>query len=282
MPSYENLVIGLSIISCCVGSGAAIRLYCQSLQKTYRVLSVFLCFQVVRSFTLLVIGTPAVAKLLGMGDWFPRPHQAYAWTYVRTEPLLWLFYILVVLELYSLVLVNYKGLQTVGRWVFLIAITLAVLISGLSVLPTLRNPNEKALVIFYYALIARGIMFSLVLFILLILFFLSWYPISLSRNLVFHTVVCTIFLISISMGYLVRNVQGTGVTHAVNVANLVITISCWAAWMLLLTRNGEATKMVVRREWTPEEEKRLVDQLTAINSSLLRATRKNNLNKDRE
>ena len=37
---------------------------------------------------------------------------------------------------------------------------------------------------------------------------------------------------------------------------------------------GEAIKMVVRREFTAEEEKRLVDQLTAINSSLLRATRK--------
>ena len=91
-----------------------------------------------------------------------------------------------VLELYSLVLQNYKGLQTVGRWVFLIAMTLAVLISGLSVLPSWGNPNEKVPVIFYFALIGRGIFFSLVLFILLILFFLSWYPISLSRNLVIH------------------------------------------------------------------------------------------------
>jgi hypothetical protein len=281
MPSYENLVIGLSIIACCVGSGAAIRLYCQSLYKTYRRLELFLCFQVVRSFTLLVIGTPAAVKLLRLGAWFPHPHQAYAWTWVRTEPVLWLFYILVVLELYSLVLVNYKGLHTVGRWVFLIAITLAVLISGLSVLPTLGNPNEKAVVIFYYALVARGIMFSLVLFILLILFFLSWYPISLSRNLVIHTFVCTIYLISHSLGYLVRNVEGTVVTYAVNLANQCITIICFGAWMLLLTRKGETTKMVVRREWTLEEEKRLVDQLTAINSSLLRATRKNSPNKDR-
>src|SRR5579871_1710473 len=214
MPSYENLVIGLGLLACFVGSGAAIRLHCLSLSRQYRALFTFLCFQVVRSFTLLVVSTPRLAKLLHMGDWFSHPRQAYAWTWVRTEPILWLFYILIVLELYSLVLANYKGLQTVGRWIFLIAITLAVAISGLSVLPTLHNPNETVVVIFYYALIARGIMFSLVLFILLILFFLSWYPISLSRNTVIHALVCTVFLVSVSFSYLVRNVQGTGVTHA--------------------------------------------------------------------
>src|SRR5581483_10405569 len=265
MPSYENLVIGLGLTGCGVGSGAAIRLYCQSLHKRYHVLFLFLSFGVTRAFILLVFSLPSLTKALNV----PHPRGVYAWIWVLTEPVLWFFYVGIVLELYSLVLANYKGLQTVGRWAFLIAMALAVLISGLSVLLTSSHHNETAVVIFYYALIDRGIMFTLVLFILLILFFLSWYPIKLSRNLIIHAIICTVFLISLSMGYLVRNVQGTAVTHAVNIANLGITIACWGAWMLLLTREGEGTRMVVRREWTPEEEKRLVDQLTAINSSLL-------------
>ena len=271
MPSYENLVLGLGLIACGVGSGAAIRLYCQSLHKRYRLLFTFLCFHVIRSLSLLAISW-----------WWPvRPRNAYAWTWVRTEPLIWLFYILVVFELYSLVLQNYKGLQTVGRWIFLVAMCVAVLFSYLSVLPTRSPQHEKVVIVFYYALIGRGIMFCLVLFILLILFFLSWYPIVLSRNLVIHAVICTIFMISVSMGYLVRNVQGSTVTRAVNVAHLVITIACWTAWMLLLNRKGEGTRMIVRREWTPEEEKRLVDQLTAINDSLLRATGKQEKESDK-
>jgi hypothetical protein len=262
MPSYENLVQGLGLLACGVGSGAAVRLYCQSLRKRYSILFAFLCFNVCRSFVLIATG------------WlFAKPHNAYAWIWVLTEPLVWLFYVLVVLELYSLVLQNYKGLQTVGRWAFLFAITFAVLVSAASVLPTLSNAQEKVRIIFYYALIARGIMFSLVLFILLILFLLSWYPIVLCRNLVIHAIVCTIFLISASMGYLVRNVGGTPVTRGVNIAHLVITIICWGAWMLL-TAKGEETKMRVRREFTAEDEQRLVDQLTAINSSLLRAGKK--------
>jgi hypothetical protein len=263
MPSYENLVLGLGLTACGVGSLAAVRLYCQSLHRRYRVLFYFLCFDVVHSFTLQAIGR----------WWRPHPRNAYAWAWVVTEPLIWLFYILMVLELYSLVLQNYKGLQTVGRWIFLIAMTLAIFISGLSVLPSWRSPNERVPVVFSYALISRGIFFSLVLFILLILFFLSWYPISLSRNLVLHACVLTVFLISHSMAYLVRNVQGDTANHAVSLANLAITIICWAAWMLL-TPQGEASKMVVRREFTAEEERHLVDQLTAINSSLLRSARK--------
>src|SRR5215813_1015424 len=148
MPSYENLVIGLSLITCGVGSGAAIRLYCQSLHTKYRVLFVFFWFQILRSFGLLAIGW-----------WWPiRPRNAGAWAWVITEPLICLFYVLVVLELYSLVLQNYKGLQTVGRWVFLIAISLAVLISFASMLPTRSVEHEAVPVVFYYTLVARGIM----------------------------------------------------------------------------------------------------------------------------
>ena len=272
MPSYENLVTGLSLIACGVGSGAAIRLHCQDLYKRYRLLFAFLCFQVVRTFALLAISW----------WWRDRPRNAYAWTWVGTEPIFWLFYIFVALELYSLVLQNYKGLQTVGRWIFLIAMSLAILISLASVVPTWSQPNEDVPVVNYYTLIGRGIMFSLVLFILLILLFLSWYPIVLSRNIVIHTVVLEIFLISVSMVYLVRNLRGSAVTRAVNVACLVITILCFTAWMLFLGRKGEGTRMVVRREWTPDEEKRLVDQLTAINSSLLRATRKQEKESDKD
>ena len=55
---------------------------------------------------------------------------------------------------------------------------------------------------------------------------------------------------------------------------LVTSALCWLAWLTLLSPKGEAVKVTFRREWKAEDEERLVAQLTAINSSLLRATRK--------
>ena len=262
MPPYESLVVGLRILAFGIGCGAVAHLYFKGLHRQYRILTIFLCLQLSRSASLFI------------ADRVIRTRQAYSWTWVHTEPILWLSYILLVYDLYSLVMHNYQGLRTVGRWILFVSVPLAVAISVASVLPTLERPASQIAVLFYFDLANRGIMFSLVIFILLVLTFLSWYPITLSRNVVIHCLICTVFFISASMAYLVRNVQGSEVRHAVNLVHLIITAVCWSGWMLLLTPKGEAAKMVMRREWTQEDERRLVDQLSAINSSLLRATRK--------
>jgi hypothetical protein len=191
-----------------------------------------------------------------------------------TEPLLLFLYVLLVLEIYSLVLQNYAGLQTVGRWIFYLAVPLSILLSGASVLPKWQSATEKWPIVFYFALVDRGVMFGLVVFILLFLGLLSSYPITMSRNLVLHIAVTTVFLMSSSLVYLVRNVEGDTATRLVNLCNQIITVLCWSAWLLYLRPAGETKETTLHRQWTREEERRLLDQLTSINSSLLRATRK--------
>jgi hypothetical protein len=239
-----------------------LRIYYLGLAKRYSVLVISGAFYVVRTLALFAC------------QWADHPRNAYAWTWVITEPLLWVVYVWLALDLYALVLQDYKGLQTVGRWIFLIALPVAILVSGLSVLPPWRSPTERVPVVSYVALGNRGIMFSLLVFILLTLFFLSWYPISLSRNIVIHHIVYMVYLTAHTMAYLVRNVQGDAVNHSTNVAMLVMTLLCFSAWAFLLSRAGEFKKVVLRHQFSPDEEQRLVNQLTAINSSLLRATRK--------
>ena len=262
MPPLEGLVYGLRILQSLLGIAALVRLYCTGLHRHFRILFWFLTFNVLQSLVLLAT------------DWFPRPRSAYAWTWVLSEPFMWLFYVLLGLNVYSLVLQDYKGLQTVGRWIFLTAVPLSIGASALTVLPAWNKPHGNAF-LFYYTTIDRGVMFSLVIFILVTLLLLSLYPIKLSRNIVMHAVVCTIFLISASMGYFIRNAgkDSPSLYHAVDFAHQVITVLCWSAWLLLLSPKGEETGMILHK-WTPEQEERLVSQLTAINSSLMRATRK--------
>jgi hypothetical protein len=263
MSPSTKLEISLPLINLALSAAVAARLYYLSLHRQYRALFAFLAFYSVQSFALFAVR-----------EWIPRQRSLYAWTWLATEPILWFLYILLVLELHTLVLQNYKGLQTVGRWMLYAAIPISVLISAATVMPWWRNPAGRYPWLYYYFLIERGLMFSLVIFILLILFFLSRYPISLSRNIVIHTAICTLYLLSSALGYLVLNVKGHGLTWAINVALTSVTALCCVAWLVLLTPKGEGIKTLARRPFTAEEEQRLLDQLTAINSTLLRAARK--------
>ena len=261
MPLIDTLAYGLRPLTFGLGILAVVHLIQSGLYRRFRVLALFLSVALAQELALFT------------ARWFSNPDRAYAWTFVASEPAVWFVYILLGLNLYSLVLQNYKGLQTVGRWIFFIALPLAILGSALTVIADLRNPRGNV-ILFYYVVLERGIMFSLVLFILVTLALLSWYPISISRNTMVHAIVCTVFLISASMVYFVRAFEGQVINHVTHLANLVITALCWAAWLVLLTPEGEQTEMVMRRQFTAEQEARLIDQLTLINSSLLRASRK--------
>jgi hypothetical protein len=262
-PSYDSAVLGLRLLALLVQSAAAIHLYRIKLSERYKILFAFLCIHFVQSLFLFVV--PHFSQ---------RPRNAYAWTYLLTEPFLDIVSVLLVLEVYSLFLQNYKGLQTVARWIFYVAVPASILISLATVLPAWRSPTERVPVAFYVALVKRGVNFSLVIFILLFLALLSSYPITMSRNLRNHVAVSTVFLLSTSLAYLMRNVMGDAANHPVNIALLVITVLSWSGWLVLLNPAGEFEKAVMHRKWSADEEERLVNQLTTINSSLLRATRK--------
>jgi hypothetical protein len=99
----------------------------------------------------------------------------------------WIFHILVVFELYRLVLEDHKGIYTLGRWAMYAAFAIAIPISILSLIPhfTIHTPDNTRYMGYEFAT-ARGIDFSLALFLVLILLFLIRYPMKLSRNVVVH------------------------------------------------------------------------------------------------
>src|SRR5690348_17206808 len=85
-----------------------------------------------RFFTLLFL--LRVPELLLPVFLNPRS-DTYAYMYVATEPLFRILYVLVVLELYKLILDQYKGLYSLGRWVMYGSSALAAMISILTLLP---------------------------------------------------------------------------------------------------------------------------------------------------
>jgi hypothetical protein len=259
--AQNPFVLALHILSPILGIAACLRLWQTGLSHTFRTLIAFLLAHALRSI------------LLFSAVLFPHPKSAYFWIWAVTSPMLWIVSILLALKIHSTALANYKGLQTMGRWAFMVAVPLSVLISGASLMPSLLSPTERFPLVSYVVLAERGVTFSLVIFILVILFFLTWYPIRLSRNTIRHCILCSIYFLCWSVGYLIRNLQGHEVVRAVNVGLLAVTALCYVGWLTLLNARGEASQVTTGREFQPEDEQRLIEQLTAINGSLLRATR---------
>jgi hypothetical protein len=150
----------------------------------------------------------------------------------------------------------------------------AIVISGLSLQVDLSNPAEKYPVILYFTVIERGVSFSLVIFLLLITGFLVSYPVPLSRNVIVHSMVWSLYFLSVTMGFLVRNVTGHQVMAGVNLALSAVSLACLVAWIVALSPAGESRTIVLRYLWRPEQQRRLMDQLAAINSTLLRTARR--------
>src|ERR1035438_1989752 len=161
----------------------------------------------------------------------------YQQVWVLTEPIGLGFYVLMVLELYKLVLEKYKGLYTLGRWALYVSLAISVSISAISLLPRIKpSMPQESKVMFYMLATERGIHTGLAIFIVLILCFLSLFPVQLSRNVRVHALVFSIFFLSHTFVALMRSLFGLRLVDEVNTVLLGITAASVVAW---LTRSEE-------------------------------------------
>src|SRR5438132_686502 len=116
---HSDWILTKSLWMLNVGGSALVvwRLYSTGLHLTYRFFFASMILSLARSGALL--------------PFYPRSETYYKiWS--ATQPILWLFYILVVAELYSLVLKRYQGIYSLGRWFFFTAVAISVIISALT------------------------------------------------------------------------------------------------------------------------------------------------------
>jgi|SRR5579872_2348507 len=188
-----------------------------------------------------------------------------------TEPVIWVLYVLGVLEVCFLIFEDYRGIRSVSRWTIYGGLAISTFVST----ATLRTgATAKDSWIQPYLMIERGIDLALVVYLLLILAFLALVPIPLSRNVVIHCVLYSIFFISNALGILIVNLIGYRLGRVTSTSLMGISVLCLAAWLTLLRQDGEAKMMVSRKTWTSSDEERLLAQLDTINATLLGAGRR--------
>jgi hypothetical protein len=258
MPSHA-LVLFFEWVSLLAAGLTALKLFRSELYRRYRFFFVYLVSLVPYDICLLVL------------DVHSGLYQEF-WTV--TTPLFWILYVLVVFELCGLILEKHKGIYTLGRWAMYLGIAVAVILSLLSLLPHITPATlQRSRIMGYILATERGVDFSLAIFILLILLFLSRYPVLLSRNVVVHSVVFSLFFLSNTLGLLLYSVFGLHINGEINLFLMGICSACMVGWLVLLNTKGEEVR-VSTLQFGRGDEERILLRLDSLNDTLLRASRK--------
>jgi hypothetical protein len=259
MPSADLAKV-LQIISLLGSVFLVVRLWAMGLWKSYPLFFCYFLFRIPNTIWPLIVknGTPAYEDL-----------------WIVTEPVSWIFHVLVVVELCRLVLNHYRGIYSLLRWAMYGSVAIAIIISILSLLPKIkpRMTLDTRLLGFWFAT-QRGIDFALAIFLLLILFFLSRYPMRLRRNVLVHAGLYTLFFFGGALTMFLRVFAVSGVP--LRITNLFIegvSGACIFAWAILLGPKGEEVKTSFP-SFSPGKERHALLQLESLNATLLKVSKK--------
>jgi hypothetical protein len=259
VPSLPLIERSLWFLGLILSAILAIRLFSLKLARTYKFFLCYLLFNTGRSLVMWPL------------SWTSEVYNTlWSWT----EPVVWLLYVLVVLELCALAFKEYRGIQALGRWTIYGSLAVALFFSTLSLVPTWIGSKSPAFSTQRFLMVERGIDFCLVLLLLIVLASLVLFPIRLTKNVTLHAILYSAYFTSNSIGIFIANVTGPQLFVIVSCCLMGVQAVCLTLWVVLLSRAGE-TKTIVIRPVAADEE-RLVEQLASINATLLRASGKAN------
>jgi hypothetical protein len=219
-------------------------------------------------FSLLIaaeaIRVPLMAAL-------PQRSNLYAHVYFATAPVVWVLFVLVVLEFFQLILKGHFGIASAGRIALSAALGMSVVVSAGTLLLDMQHISAEAALLFNFMLLERMVMTSLLVLLLMLIAFASYFPIPLSRNIKVHAGVFAVYFTVRTAMLFLRVFFGLDVIVAVNIGLQVLGLACVIAWLRLLSPSGEMLPQTTR---PTESEERLLAQLESINESLARSARK--------
>jgi hypothetical protein len=251
----------LQIVSAVGSALTAVKLHKTGLARRYRLF-----------FAYFVFRTPYVAVFLLLNP----ASDFYLYLYLATQPVTWFFYTGIVLELFSLILQRHRGLYSMGRRLMWISLAVSIAISALAMLPKITPAipqNSKYRLMSLVIAGERGLDFTLVISLLLMLALLSMYAVPLSRNVMVHAGIYTAYFLAGSLGMILRTTFGLKNVVELDTALMSVSCGCVLAWLFLLSPQGEETK--VRQPWLgSDQEARILQHLDALNAALLKSAKK--------
>ena len=263
-----NLTLGVVLI---------IKLFSIKLQRVYKLFCLFLAADLVGS--ALWILSNVFGLLSG---------RFYAFSWLITRSIAWLFTLLMVYSLLEKILSQLPGLLSLSKRVLYAAFSLAIIVGLISARFEYSASGFMALHGKQFLVrcwvtglvLERVIASTALLSLLAILAFLLWFPVTIPKNLAVFSIGFTVYFVGITVLMLVRSLWPDEARPIMNqlldvVSTLigVVTGLCFAFWLFLLSPAGEAVPAALTIQRQPQEQERLIAQLELINDTLLKAAR---------
>ena len=254
MPRYSPEQIFLLILENSILAGLIFRVLVTGLFRRY---PYFFGYLLVAALQALILGSLSVNS----------PSYIYPW--LITQALLTFFCALIVLELYTLVLRDLKGIASTSRRYLKVCLGLAI-VGSLLLLLLEQTPHT---LVTTFKVVDRALVTSLLIFVLLLTAFLVYYPVPINRNLVVYSIGYAVYFLAKAGGLLALNITHSWV-HQVDAVVIAASTVSMLFWLVGLSRRGEEKTLVIGHLWNREDQDRVLERLKAINESLLRPGRR--------
>lgn len=242
-----------------------VRLFWQGLIRRYKYFSAY-----------LVISLCQVAIPLAFGLSFDS--DAYAKFYFFTEPVIWLAYLLVVLELFDHVFKDFPGIRSAGKLAVKIAVPAAIAAAALTALPSIFHLAGASRLLRLYLVVERSVMVIILLVLAAVQTLLLRYGLRLPRNTVRYSLGYAIFFgVLAAQGFFLSEL-GMQFATLTNTITITLAVACLLFWAFTLTREGEAVQVTAGPSLSEEQRRHLRNQLMNASNFItrLKAKKKNN------
>ena len=220
-------------------------------------------------FLLIWLGTFSATDLAL--SFISASSLVYFWAYLAWMVIYCLLSALAVRELFTLVFTHYPGIRTVGRWAMYCGLFLAIAVSFALTRLFWGGGIRGRSHLFYFEILQRSVMFSLAIVILTIIFFLSRYPLHLSRNTYISAAFFCVIFLSEAVQLLIDSLAPHLYNLYVDWSQTMFAAACLVVWGGMLQPEKERPAVVHVQSSATEED--LLRQLNSINDLLGRAAR---------
>lgn len=203
----------------------------------------------------------------------PYFSNAYLSAYMTADLLEDVLALLVVLEMYRIALAGHPGLAEFGRAGILTATVLAIFVAGIMSLLDRNLPRGQSANVHRFVTLQRSSDLMVVVFLILIGLFITWFPVEMSRNTALGIAGFSILFFVRAGLLLVTNVLPHRHLAAVNNAALSLETAMALLWAAAIRPEKSREQVVRGHFWDPGSMERLTRQLDSINSALGRFVR---------